>query len=134
MRKMTENDYKRLGQQAGFEWIGAVLPEDMLQKTDWRCRRAGHKFQMRGANVYLAVTQGGRGCPYCSRRWRRTGVDYHGLAKRHGIEWVGVDLPRNTREATRWRLPDGTIVEQSYRAIDARVTQFGNHQMRVDGR
>jgi hypothetical protein len=134
MRKMTEEDYKRLGKQAGFEWMGPQLPEDMLQRTEWRCLRAGHKFLMRGANVYLAVTQGGRGCPYCSRRWRRTGADYHALAKRHGVEWVGERLPPNTRTPTEWRLPDGDIIEQAYRAIDVRATQLGNHQLRVDGR
>lgn len=134
MRRMGEDDYRRLGKQAGFEWVGDALPEDMLQKTEWRCLRAGHKFSMRGANVYLAVTQGGRGCPYCSRRWRRAGVDYHRLAKRHDIEWVGGELPRNTRELTEWRMPDGTLRQCSYRTIDARVRKFGAPEFRVEDR
>lgn len=27
MRKMTEEDYKRLGKQAGFEWMGPSYPK-----------------------------------------------------------------------------------------------------------
>jgi len=134
MERKTKNDYEKLGRQAGFEWISVELPTDMLEKTRWRCAH-GHEFDMRGANVHLAVMHpGSRGCPYCSHRWRRTGADYHRLAKQHEVEWVGGDVPQNTREKTPWRLPDGQTRHESYRTLAARVTKLGNPQLRVERR
>lgn len=133
MQRNTREDYEKLAKSKGLKWLGPDLPESMLVKTRWQCLRdPKHVFEMRGANVHMMSppsdrgggTNSGRGCPYCSHRWRRTATDYHLLAKKHGVEWAG-ELPKSTRDDTLWRMPDGKMVSLSYRALSSRVTQLG---------
>lgn len=119
MKKFDEEEYRDLGRRYGFEFIGPV-PESMLDRTRWRCAR-GHYFEMRGANVSI-----GRGCPVCSHRWRRRNADYHTLAKKHGVEWAGGTTPKNTREATAWKLPGGSIVYMPYRSLAVRARRLAD--------
>lgn len=126
MRRMTAEDYHKLARSKDLEWIGDEVPTDMLQLTKWRCRR-GHEFWARASNVknFNPLTEHGRvrgrHCPYCSGRWRKTLTDYHEMAARHGVEFVG-PMPVNTREHTRWRMPDGEEFMASYRALATRRT------------
>lgn len=126
-RRYDESDYRRLAEQSDLEWVGGFLPDTVLDLTEWRCPR-GHVFGMRAANVYM-----GHRCPHCSYRKRKAQVDYMTLAKRHGVEWVGDDLPRDVRQRTMWRMPDGKIVRLSYRVLASRNTLLAETGARSHG-
>ena len=139
MRRYTESDYHELAASKDLEWIGDVLPDNVLAPTEWRCKRAGHVFKARAANVMHMepLTPGGyiqgRNCPKCTHRWRRGKTDYHKLAKRHGLDWMSAyGQPKTTRDPTAWQMADGKVLVASYRALDSRQTAVSDTGARAN--
>lgn len=59
LARKTEQDYRDTAKRRGFEWIGEVLPENVFEKTWWRCPK-GHEWEADYHNI-----RKGRGCPLC---------------------------------------------------------------------
>jgi hypothetical protein len=118
-RKMAQ-DYHDLANEHGFEWIGVHVPHDTVTPTTWRCKAKGHIWVTRYNKIY-----DGRLCPYCCRLWRKVEEDYHAMASRHGVTWVGPELPENVRIPTIWALPDGTEFTATYRTMFTRTQPVG---------
>jgi very-short-patch-repair endonuclease len=83
-RKKTESDYASLARAKDDVFVGP-LPATVHERTNWRCEN-GHIF----ATSHVSLRQSrGNGCPHCSGKAQHTDADYHGLAKRRGIRWLG---------------------------------------------
>lgn len=105
----TPADYHALAAERGFEWLGPEA-SNIKVKTHWRCPE-GHIFSMR----YNSVQQG-QGCPYCAGLAPKTAADYHTLAQKRGLEWIG-DLPLNIKSKTNWRCNQGHAFQISYNEL-----------------
>lgn len=79
--RKTQDDYYALAKMRGFEWVGE-FPFDVRSKTLWRCK-AGHEWDA----AYDHIKR--RGCPYCSRRIKKTAQDYYQLAEACGLRFNG---------------------------------------------
>lgn len=111
MQSKTEFDYRLLAHKRGFTWVGPALPADTLTPTTWRCAN-GHTWLARYSSIHT-----GSGCRQCAGLAPKTAEDYHKLATEQGLLWVGEELPTSVAIVTRWRFPDGNIVEYSYSRI-----------------
>lgn len=93
---IKETDYYALAKQRDFKWLGPSV-KNTKTKTRWRCRN-NHIWQA----TYSSIQQG-LGCPICARSDRiKTEADYHALAERRGLEWLG-SLPKNVNIKSEWR-------------------------------
>jgi very-short-patch-repair endonuclease len=102
-------DYHVLAEQHGFRWLG---PEVFLtsSKTIWECRH-GHKWEAR----YNDILQG-YGCPFCSGKAPKVSADYHALAEKLDLHWLGPEVP-NVRTQTTWECRHGHKWEARYNDI-----------------
>ncbi len=115
-KRKTISDYQEVAEAHGFEWVGGVLPGSTLEETKWKCKRAGHIWETRYNKIHE-----GRQCPYCSGHWHKREEDYHKLAEKNGIKWIGDSVPENSRTLTLWQLPDnGEKFVETYRNIASR--------------
>jgi hypothetical protein len=119
-KRKTAQDYHELAAANGFEWVGVHVPHDTVTPTTWKCKAKGHLWVTRYNKIY-----DGRQCPYCSRLWRKVEEDYHAMALRHGVKWVGEEVPENVRMPTKWELPDGTEFTATYRTMFTRTLPVG---------
>jgi len=110
--KKVEKDYYNLANKFGFIWIGEKLPKNVMTKTWWECKK-GHEWKA----TYSGIQRGG-GCPYCSKKIRKTRNDYHILANKNNFRWLGKSLPKNVKTKTLWEdLSDGRLFRLSYSSI-----------------
>lgn len=108
--------YHVLAEQLGYKWLGPEVPNSVT-KTSWECS-AGHVWQ----SAYNWIQQG-RGCPHCNKLYPPTKIsieDYHTLATRRSISWIGETLPEYTTVKTLWKCAFGHIIEESYQRVKAR--------------
>jgi hypothetical protein len=96
----TAADYHALAAAHEIVWVGASLPQGVLQTTDWRCdkHQPPHTWKARYASI-----QQGSGCPECVGKRPRTREDYLAAASVRGIVWVAESIPDNAHTSTRWR-------------------------------
>jgi hypothetical protein len=119
-RAKTESEYREVGRARGIDWAGRVLPNNVLEHTEWHCHN-GHLFLARYNDL-----QQGRGCPYCSGRAHRKRTDYDEIGRRKGYTLIG-DMPATTRQKTKWRGKDGKIVLASYQNMSERIDARTGH-------
>ena len=120
-RRKTEDDYRIVAIDRGIEWVNNELPKNAYVKTGWRCQTNHQWFAS-----YNSISQGS-GCPSCSGNAPLTESDYRNVGADMGVEWIGSELPRNTRATTRWReKATGEVRETSYSKIKYRHVSFGN--------
>lgn len=100
-------DYHNLAKEYGFEWIGPKVPNTKT-KTWWRCP-IGHEWE----TTYTAL----RGCPHCFGNAPLLKEDYYKLARDRNSEWVGEELPQNSKIKTWWRCFSGHEWETSHNAL-----------------
>jgi len=93
--RLSLSDYHALAKKRGFKWIGPEVPRNNI-KTWWECEK-GHKFE----TTHQCIRQGTR-CTICTGWGKKTIADYHALAEKRGIRWVGRDLPPHTDAASLW--------------------------------
>jgi len=105
----TPADYHILAHQHSFKWLGPQVPTAQT-RTTWQCPY-NHSWQ----TTYNAIDQGS-GCPTCAGNRRKTAQDYHQLAKRHGVKWLGPQV-RNTLTKTTWQCIEGHIWQSRYNDI-----------------
>lgn len=108
----TEADYYALAKQSGFVWLGPMV-KNVRTKTQWRCGNNHTWFA-----TYSRIQQGS-GCPACAGNKRKLEADYHALATRRGIEWLG-PLPKNVREKSKWRCGENHTWLATYNEIELR--------------
>lgn len=104
----TPQDYYDLAKKRGFVWLGPEV-QNTRTHTFWRCSN-GHEWS--AAYSYIC----NRGCPYCSGKVRKADQDYHELAKRYELEWLG-PLPKNRNSKSKWRCKSNHEWETSYRSV-----------------
>lgn len=97
----TADDYRKLAEQSGLTWTGEVVPERVRDATTWACCN-NHAWRA----TYNSVQQGSR-CPYCAGKAPKTEADYHTLAGKRELKWLGDQLPPTTRENTFWQCKRG---------------------------
>lgn len=114
VRRKLPADYHALAASKGLFWLGPEVPRVQSQ-TRWSCP-CGYEW----ATSYWSIRSGG--CPQCSGKARRTGADYHALARERGIEWID-ELPPNNNTKTRWRCPKKHEWETTY--ANMRYTKYG---------
>lgn len=99
-RRVNADQYHELAAKYGLEWVGDGLPESTRHKTLWKCAN-GHVFESRYNQV-----QYGHGCAYCAGVAPKSPEDYHSLASRRGIRWLGPEV-ENIKTDTNWECPNG---------------------------
>lgn len=109
-RKLTIEDYKKLGKKNGFQIIGDKPRRNDI-KTQWICSE-GHEFEM----AYNYMDFGGS-CPRCAKKGRKVAQDYHNLASRSGLKFVG-EMPKRVVDETLWKCCEGHQFSESYNRID----------------
>jgi very-short-patch-repair endonuclease len=108
--KKQIHHYHILANEKGYTWVGGHLPKNVTTKTDWQCRN-GHVFK----STYNYI-QSGNGCKICSGLEKKTQKDYHNLAKKRNIEWVGIDIV-NVMTKTSWKCENGHVWSATYDSI-----------------
>ena len=92
----TPDDYRELATERGFKWLGPQVSTTLI-KTLWQCENE-HKW----VTAYKSIRKG-NGCPHCSRKIPKTTQDYYDLANEADLEWLGEELPTNSRIKTTWQ-------------------------------
>ncbi len=105
----TSADYYALAQERGFCWLGP-LPSNTRAKTWWQCGE-GHQWE----GTYDRIQQG-RGCRQCAGRLPKTSADFHALADKRGLLWLGPEAP-NVGTKTWWQCREGHQWEARYNDI-----------------
>ncbi len=105
-------DYVALGKSVGLELIGSP-PQSVKMQTTWKCVHCGREHY----KSFRALKMRPNGCA-CQNRLTHHISDYKAVAERLGIEWVGKNQPRNSKEPTLWRNPrTGAVVEAAYKEL-----------------
>lgn len=107
--RLTTQRYYNLAKERGFKWLGETLPKSGIN-TLWQCSN-GHKWEA----GYYAIRRG-NGCPHCAHVAPKTSEDFHAVALKHSIEWLGKE-PVSTRTKTLWRCTKGHIWEAPYNHV-----------------
>lgn len=113
LTRKTMSEYADLAKEHSLIWIGPKV-ENTASKTGWQCSTCDSIWQA----TYNTILRG-RGCPYCANRVPITERGYHELAKLRSIEWIGIQLPKNSDTKTHWRCSFGHQWETSYHNIKA---------------
>lgn len=105
-------DYHALASAIGYRWLGD-LPPSVNDKTAWQCPQ-GHIFEMWYANLKT-----GQRCPTCKptrlrQHFQHKADAYHILAQTRGFQWVGTELPNNTKGVTDWICDNGHGFSATY--------------------
>ena len=109
-----EYDYLRLAIARQIEWLGS-FPPNTKGLTRWRCGR-GHEFKA----CYNNIDQGMK-CKQCvlednAERQRHTPTDYHALAARRRVSWLG-PLVTSALAPTVWECSNGHRWSARYNSI-----------------
>ncbi len=105
---LTKDDYILMASYRGITWLGP-FPRTSRDKTEWKCAQ-GHVWSTSLHNL--------RGCNRCSYvergdNLRHSPDEYHALAAKFGVEWIGPEVKRNT-DKTWWRCPNGHVWQFQY--------------------
>ena len=87
-------------------------------EIQWRCPVHKSHWPANPMSVTAAWKKGRSGCPDCSGKRIRTDCDYHDLANRVGISWIGESLPRNSQTKTLWKCDAGHVFPRDYGSIN----------------
>lgn len=105
----TSADYHTLAGARGFCWLGSDVP-NVDTKTGWECEES-HPWE----TTYSHIKQG-TGCPVCANNIPKTPADYHILAEKRGMRWLGPEVP-NVDTKTGWECEKGHYREARYNDI-----------------
>lgn len=87
----SPEDYHKLAEEKGFKWLGSQV-KNTNTKTQWVCPK-GHL-----ANAAYGEIYSGKGCYECVKI---PAEDYHGLAQKKGLRWMGEKVI-NVKTKTTW--------------------------------
>jgi hypothetical protein len=110
--RKTENDYHRLAENLGFQWLGPKLVNTHT-KTQWKCSK-GHVVKTTYTSLQRRTK--GNGCKYCSRRAKYLPDDYQAVAQKRGFQWVGKSVS-NSKAKTLWKCMHGHTWRASLKSI-----------------
>ncbi len=111
-RRKQPEDYRALANKQSIQWAGPFV-DSVSTKTNWICPNQ-HQWLARYRDI-----QQGKGCPVCSHRVPLTPQDYHSLAKKQGIQWLGPVVPDNNTRTT-WQCGCGYQWTSKYKNIQRR--------------
>lgn len=94
MRKEPE-DYHALAKTRGFKWVGDPVFNNQT-KTEWECEY-GHRWLSTYGKIYS-----GHGCHTCNGGIRLEDEDYHEIAAKRNLEWLGPSVKNNSTHSN-WR-------------------------------
>lgn len=125
--RKIEADYSALARSRGYEWIDMVSPPNVYVHTVWRCDK-GHQWEA----SYKSLKESKHGCPHCAGKLPKTPEDYHALAKLHGLEWLGPQVPSVVTK-TKWKCARGHEWVASYHNVDnSRMCFYCNEAQRPE--
>lgn len=91
-------------------------------EIEWLCPVHTSHWPGKPKSVTSAWKKGESGCPSCSGKMKKVERDYHALASRVGISWIGGGLPNNTQTPTLWTCKEGHIFPRDYGSINFKWT------------
>lgn len=94
--KKIDDDFIKLAKDRGFEWLGKQAV-GIHEKTMWRCSK-GQEWK----TSLTVLSESKYGCPYCTNHLPVTIYDYHKIAKKRSLTWLG-PLPENSQQPTWWQ-------------------------------
>ena len=92
----AESDYHELAEKWGRRWLGPMVPR-VDDLTNWECLRCGNVQEASFRYV---------GRYNCRCHTKKIAADYHELADKKGLEWLG-PMPDNIKTDTWWRCRKG---------------------------
>ena len=93
--KLPPEDYYDIATSKGFRWLGPEV-KNIGEDTFWECPE-GHQWSA----CYRNIKHGNTGCPKCAPNSRLTIHDYHELADRLKIKFIG-SIPESSKDKTNW--------------------------------
>lgn len=124
MKSRTEEDYKELADDMGWEFLGP-MPDSVREPTWWRCDN-GHRVDV----SYDNLRRPGRGCKYCSEHWEKGEADYGVLADIHGLDIV--KMADSPRKLSQWRVrSDGRFICSTFKTLIQRGSTVDGEKLDV---
>ena len=115
---LTYADYVLMGKTKHLEPMFSHTPSGESERVLWKCTLCGRV----NTKYYKQLRDGGVGC-VCQRKYAVGLEDYHWIAEKYRLKWVGVQLPSNILEDTEWQRVDGSIVVTNYKTLRFRMTR-----------
>lgn len=105
-RRKAPQCYHDLAKMLGFRWLGPEVSSTNA-KTWWQCSN-GHQWEAQYNSLQTNQNghRRGTGCPFCAGNAPKTPYDYHALAIKHGLAWVGPEAS-NVNAKTAWQCSAG---------------------------
>jgi len=114
-RRKTSEDYHDLAKSLGIRWLGPEVTSIKI-KTRWECQN-DHRWKATYNSLQRSASNGCRKCANIARR--KTASDYHALAKKAGISWIGEEVPSLVKMKTNWMCSQKHTWSTSYVVIRA---------------
>lgn len=108
--RKTPEDYHEMAERRGFKWLGPEV-SSVFAKTTWECINK-HQWPASWSTIRKK-----RGCPHCGKRAKKTEADYHTLAQREGLKWLGPMVKRVVYK-TNWECSNLHQFPAKYNDID----------------
>ncbi|MDD4930673.1 MAG: hypothetical protein PHG66_00770 [Candidatus Colwellbacteria bacterium] len=120
----TKEDFLKLAERKGFEFIDDREPINNSIKYKWKCKKEGHVKMSEYRTMLYA------GCMECYNKIRgdksrHTEEDYLNLAKKFNIEFVDIYKKTDCDEKYKWKCEEGHIWISNYHKI---YTGYGCNQ------
>lgn len=101
--RKTEKDYHNIAKSRNLQWIGSKLPKNNHTKTSWKCLKCNLEWETKYINVCQSIS-----CPDCAikriaQKRRHKESDYYALAEKTNVKWLGITLPKDSKEKTLWK-------------------------------
>lgn len=102
-------DYIQAGNEKNLKYDNPTPPRNVHESVRWVCKNCGEVHYKGIRTVRISQT----GCLNCSPPNALTENDYHKLARKLKITFLG-PLPPNNKTKTSWRGRTGNVVDASY--------------------
>lgn len=99
--KIPRERYLDVKNNRSLMWMETKeIPKTTRTHCFWKCLECDHEWEQ----TYVVVNEG-TGCPECAGNLRKTEDDYKNKGGKDylEIEWIGEELPTNTKEPTLWK-------------------------------
>ncbi len=114
----TLDDYQRLGELTGLLLV-SLPPKSVLLPAEWQCTLCGRTH----FRPYSKLKYAERGCR-CQGEIGKTPADYHTLAGRLRLKWVGRQLPQTVQHTTTWSASTLELFDASYHELGYALTNI----------
>lgn len=110
-RKNSAEKFHNLARNVDYIWTETNPVPGRLDRTYWTCPKKHICYKS-----YDSMNRGYR-CDTCSGRAILTKDNYHKIADKLGMKWIGKNIPKNNDEKTDWLCSKGHIWNVQYRLL-----------------